>query len=87
MPTFEVIRAWHGVVMGEVFDSESVHPALASHVREAPGRSAAKLVVATPADEIASKNDVVSELKRRGIQYDGRKSVEELSALLDAKSK
>lgn len=89
MPTIEVIRPWHGVAMGEVFDVKSVHPALASHVREVSEKVSAKLVVASPKDEekSASKNDVIAELKKRGIQFDGRKSAEELASLLESKAK
>ena len=85
MPMFEVVRPWHGVVMGEVFDSESVHPALASHVREVSDKAAAKLVVASPKDEdkSLSKADLIGELKKAGIKYDGRSSAEELAALLE----
>jgi len=71
--------------MGEVFDSESVHRSLASHVREVSDKAAAKLVVASPKDEekSLSKADLIGELKKSGIKYDGRSSAEELAALLE----
>lgn len=90
MPKFEVIRPWHGAAMGVVFDAESVNPALASHVRQVPDDTKSTLVVATPAADSAkslSKGDVIAELKKQGIQFDGRKSAEELSALLEAGGK
>lgn len=52
MPKFEVIRPWHGVVIGDEFEADSVHPSLASHVREV--KSGAKLIPATPKDEDAA---------------------------------
>lgn len=49
MPEYEVTRPWHGVQLGQRFDAESLHPALASHVRQVPKADAdANLTPATP---------------------------------------
>ncbi len=34
MPKYEVIRPWHGVSVGQVFETDRLHPALKSNVRE-----------------------------------------------------
>ena len=34
MPKYEVIRPWHGVSIGQVFETDRLHPALKSNVRE-----------------------------------------------------
>lgn len=92
MPKYEVIRPWHGVEVGKVFNAERISPALAGHVRELKSAAAAEeagaaavLVPATPgaaAGKKPAKGDVAKRLKELGIDFDGRKSAEELLALL-----
>ncbi|QGR65304.1 glycoprotein [Yersinia intermedia] len=46
MPKYEVVRAWNGVVVGDLIDLDSLHPALQSHVRKVGGEG--ELSPATP---------------------------------------
>lgn len=49
MPEYEVTRPWHGVQLGQRFGTDSLHPALASHVRVVPKTDAdVSLTPATP---------------------------------------
>lgn len=48
MPKYEVMRPWHGVKAGQVFEADQLHPALASHVREVPIQTEAELTPAPP---------------------------------------
>lgn len=50
MPKYEVIRPWHGVEVGQLFEADSINPALASHVREVKPKADADatLTPATP---------------------------------------
>lgn len=95
MPEYEVTRAWHGVEVGHRFEADRVSPALASHVRElknaaeadfdATGNSGSKLTPATPSAATGkkpNKGEVIKRLKELGIEFDGRKSAEELLTLL-----
>lgn len=47
MAKYEVVRAWHGVKVGDVVETDKLHPALKPNVRLLKGE-AAELEVATP---------------------------------------
>lgn len=85
MMKYEIIRPWHGTKAGDVVEMEKLHPALKSHVRPLKG-AAAELVPATPAAGTGSKapvkGDIAKRLKELGIDFDGRKSADELAELL-----
>ena len=76
-----VIRPWHGVEKGAVVDMKHLHPALKTNVRPI-GDEAAELVPATPGGKPPAKGEIAKRLKGLGIEFDGRKSAEELAALL-----
>ena len=78
-----VIRPWHGVEKGAVVDMKHLHPALETNVRPIGGE-AAELVPATPGSgsKPPTKGAIAKRLKELGIEFDGRKSAEELAALL-----
>lgn len=82
---YEVIRPWHGVSRGDVVEIKELHPALKSNVRPVKGE-AAELVPATPdagnGGKAPTKGDIAKRLKELSIEFDGRKSGEELAALL-----
>lgn len=78
---YEVIRPWHGVKKGAVVDLKRLHPALKANVRPLHGE-AAELVPATPGDKLPKKGEIAKRLKELEIEFDGRKSAEELVALL-----
>lgn len=143
MPKYEVIRPWHGVSLGQVFETDRLHPALKSNVREvktavgrvevdvaviakqeaekaladaahqidsmlSDARATAETIVAdaraqadqiradaaaasgaltpsvapTAGDYKPTKGDIAARLKELGIEFDGRKGVEELTDLL-----
>lgn len=86
MPKYEVVKPWHGVKAGDVVVLDTVHPALKANVRPLRGE-AAELVPATPAGANGGVSDIdkgaiVKRLKELEIKFDGRKSPEELAALL-----
>lgn len=82
---YEVIRPWHGVKAGDVVTLKTLHPALNANVRPLRGQ-AAELVPATPntrtGDKKPAKADITKRLKELDIEFDGRKSAEELAELL-----
>lgn len=82
---YEVIRPWHGVKAGDVVTFKKLHPALRANVRPLHGQ-AAELVPATPytltGDKKPAKADITKRLKELDIEFDGRKSAEELAELL-----
>lgn len=80
---YEVIRPWHGVALGAVVDLKHLHPALKANVRPLHGE-AAELVPATPGAgaKPPTKGEIAKRLKELEIEFDGRKSAEELVALL-----
>ncbi len=45
MAKYQVVRAWHGVTVGQVVEMEKVHPALKSNVREVSGMSVGRVEV------------------------------------------
>ena len=55
MAKYEVIRPWHGVVLGDVIELKDLHPALEPNVRLLKG-AAAELAVATP-ETVTTKPD------------------------------
>lgn len=84
MARYEVVRPWHGVKLGDVFETEKLHPSLKSNVRPIKGQ-AAELVPATPGaktEPANRKSAVCKRLKELEIQFDGRKGVDELIELL-----
>lgn len=85
MDKYEVIRPWHGVSRGDVVELKEVHPALKANVRKIGGQ-AAELVPATPnattGNTMPAKGDIAKRLKELEIEFDGRKSAEELATLL-----
>jgi hypothetical protein len=83
MAKYEVVRAWHGVKVGDVVETDKLHPALKPNVRLISGK-VAKLEAATPAAAFGdpSKGDVAKRLKELGVKFDGRGSLEDLQALL-----
>lgn len=76
---YEVIRPWHGVAKGSVVELESVHPALAAHVRKLSPAAAAVL---TPAVASLDKDAIKEQLTAAGVEFDARKSAAELAKLL-----
>jgi len=83
MAKYEVVRAWHGVKVGDVVETDKLHPALKSNVRVLPGGSGDLVpAVAQPASGDPSKGDVAKRLKELGVKFDGRGSLEDLQALL-----
>lgn len=48
---YEVIRAWHGVEVGDVIETDKLHPALNAHVRLIAEKEAAKKEVAEPEEK------------------------------------
>lgn len=49
MARYEVTKAWQGVSVGDVIETDTLHDALKPNVRELPDKpSDAKLEVATP---------------------------------------
>lgn len=83
MAKYEVVRAWHGVEVGDVVETDKLHPALKPNVRLLSG-DVVKLTPATPSAAAGkpSKGDVAKRLKELGIKFDGRGSLEDLQALL-----
>ncbi|RKQ38394.1 hypothetical protein [Enterobacter sp. R1(2018)] len=82
---YEVVKPWHGVVVGDVVELESLHPALKSHVRKMSAKSAASLTPATPAagsDAKSRKEAITARLDELGIERKGNLGVEKLSELL-----
>lgn len=58
MTAYRVTRAWFGVRVGDVVETDSLHPALASHVEPMPKQERGRLEVATPdapSDVVARK--------------------------------
>lgn len=86
MPKYEVVKPWHGVKAGDVVVLDKLHPALKANVRAMKGE-AGELVPATPAGTNGGASDIdkgviAKRLKELEIKFDGRKSPEELAALL-----
>ena len=83
MAKYEVVRAWHGVKVGDVVETDKLHPALKPNVRLLSG-DVVKLTTATPSAVAGepSKGEVAKRLKALGIKFDGRGSLEDLQALL-----
>lgn len=83
MAKYEVVRAWHGVKVGDVVETDKLHPALKPNVRLLSG-DVVKLTPATPSAAAGgpNKGDVAKRLKELGIKFDGRGSLEDLQALL-----
>jgi hypothetical protein len=78
MPKYEVMKPWHGVKVGDIIETDSLHPALASHVREV---TRGVLTPATPAatstaEEI--KAAVEKRLTELGIKFDKRLGLDKL---------
>ena len=85
---YEVVRPWiGGPSAGEVFELEKpINKAFLSNVKST-SRDGAKLTPATPAAvcrklEGKDKGVIIERLKELKIDYDGRKSADELAALL-----
>lgn len=80
---YEIIRPWHGVKKGQVLEIAKLTPSLAPRVRALSEEAAAVLTTAVaPSDAQPNKQEVIAQLKEHGIQFDGRKSAEELAQLL-----
>ena len=85
MPKYEVIRAWHGVQMGDVLEMDTVHPALESHLRLMRGAAGGSLTPATPeagTDGKSRKEMIAERLKELGIEFKGNLGAEKLAELL-----
>lgn len=83
---YEVIRPWYGVKVGQVVSLPKLHPALKANVRALRGE-VAELVPSTPSAPSGGTSDpdkgaIAKRLKELEIKFDGRKSPEELAALL-----
>lgn len=82
---YEVVKAWHGVSVGDVVVLEGVHPALKPHVRRVSGAMLAELVPATPeatTDNKARKAIITARLDELGIEYKGSLGADRLAELL-----
>jgi hypothetical protein len=82
---YEVIKPWHGVKEGDVFEFETVHPSLKPHLRKLSGKAATELVPATPSagtDKQARKDAIAKRLDELGIEYKGTLGADKLAELL-----
>ncbi|MDU4747705.1 MAG: hypothetical protein E6X99_15950 [Pantoea sp.] len=82
---YEVIKPWHGVATGDVFEFETVHPSLKPHLRKLSGKAATELVPATPnagTDAKARKDAITKRLDELGIEHKGNLGVDKLTELL-----
>ena len=82
MAKYQVIRAWHGVNVGDVVEIEKLHPALKPHVMKL---SDAALTPATPdagTGEKYRKEVIRARLTELGIEFKGNLGAEKLSELL-----
>ncbi len=82
---YEVIKPWHGVAKGDVVELKTIHPSLKSHVRKLSDKAASTLTPATPdaATDVKYRKEAISaRLSELGIEFDGRKGVDDLSTLL-----
>ncbi|MCQ4966782.1 hypothetical protein NE616_03650 [Enterobacteriaceae bacterium DFI.7.85] len=85
MAKYEVIRAWHGVVIGDVVEFENLHPAFNSNVRLMRGEVGGSLTPSTPGagTDVKSRKEIIAErLKELGIEFKGNLGAEKLSELL-----
>lgn len=82
---YEVVKAWHGVSVGDVVVLEDVHPALKPHVRRMSGAVLAELVPATPeasTENKTRKEIITTRLDELGIEYKGNLGADRLAELL-----
>ncbi|WP_431614185.1 hypothetical protein [Enterobacter hormaechei] len=82
MAKYQVIKAWHGVSVGDVVEIEKLHPALKPHVMEL---SDAALTPATPgaSTDVKSRKEIIgARLTELGIEFKGNLGAEKLSELL-----
>lgn len=82
MAKYQVTRAWHGVVVGDVVELEEVHPSLKSHVMKIPD---GVLTPATPeagTDAKSRKDIIATRLSELGIEFKGNLGAEKLGELL-----
>lgn len=82
---YEVVKAWHGVSVGDVIVLEGVHPALKSHVRRMSGSVLAELVPANPEASTGNKTRkeiITARLDELGIEYKGSLGADRLAELL-----
>lgn len=85
MAKYEVVRAWHGVKVGDVVEVEELHPALKSNLRLMKGEAGSTLTPATPSagsDAKSRKEAVIARLDELGIEHKGNLGIEKLSELL-----
>lgn len=52
---YEVIRAWHGVEVGDIIDTDKLHDALKAHVRQIAEKESAKKEVVEPEEKPARR--------------------------------
>ena len=83
MARYEVLRAWHGVKVGDVVETENLHPALRPNVRMLSG-DVARLTPATPSAVAGApgKGQVIKRLKELCVKFDGRSGLDDLQSLL-----
>lgn len=82
---YEVIKPWHGVATGDVFEFETVHPSLKPHLRKLSGKAATELVPATPSatsEAKERKGKIAARLTELGIEYKGNLGADKLAELL-----
>ncbi|WP_413498940.1 hypothetical protein [Buttiauxella gaviniae] len=85
MAKYEVVRAWHGVKVGDVVEVEELHPALKSNLRLMKGEAGGTLTPATPSagsDAKLRKEEIIARLDELGIEHKGNLGIEKLSELL-----
>lgn len=85
MEKYEVVKAWHGVSVGDVVEMEKLHPALKSNVRLMRGAAGGELTPATPGagNETKSRKDAIkARLTDLGIEFKGNLGEEKLAELL-----
>lgn len=85
MEKYEVVKAWHGVSVGDVVELEKLHPALKSNVRLMRGAAGGELTPATPGagKETKSRKDAIkARLTDLGIEFKGNLGEEKLAELL-----
>lgn len=85
MEKYEVVKAWHGVSVGDVVEMEKLHPALKSNVRLMRGAAGGELTPATPdaGNETKSRKDAIkARLTALGIEFKGNLGEEKLAELL-----
>lgn len=86
MKSYEVVRPWYGVKVGQVVElDDELHPALKSNVRLMPQQAGQEVAPEKAPDEMDNKQRkaIISDrLDELGIEHKGNLGVDKLAALL-----